>query len=165
MRKNHIFPCKYCDTLQGAPFDRDICPKCRRKPVKRSLGGELLAQLLAEFRHNGNHSAAEQLASAIQYGEFESRVQAEPITVGLLDQILDECCCWHNGCDGHRRLDGHICSRHIAMPEWYDGQPGCMTCQKELEVGSQVVQNAPSLLYFCSSDCATAHRIKEVTRA
>lgn len=155
MSKTYIAPCKYCDTRMGAPFDRDICPKCRQKPVKRGLSGELLAQLLSELRHNGYHGAAEKVAYALQYGELDSRVQGEPITVGLLDQVLDECCCWCSGCDQHAPcIDSHF--RSIAMPEWRDGQPGCMECHKELHVGSHVVQTA-SLLYFCSGDCVRAH--------
>lgn len=35
----------------------------------------------------------------------------------------------------------------MAMPEWKDGQPGCMRCLRELKVGSRVYQDKTFRIY------------------
>ena len=38
---------------------------------------------------------------------------------------------------------------HVRMGEWRDGQPGCMGCLKELEIGMMVCQDRKTLLIYC----------------
>jgi hypothetical protein len=37
----------------------------------------------------------------------------------------------------------------MKMPEWRDGQPGCMTCLREMEIGSRVFQDKKTNLIYC----------------
>lgn len=38
----------------------------------------------------------------------------------------------------------------MRMPEWKDGQPGCMTCLHELGTGSRVYQDQKTFVIYCA---------------
>jgi hypothetical protein len=40
--------------------------------------------------------------------------------------------------------------KRLAMLEWKDGQPGCMTCLRELKIGSPVYQDQKTFLIYCA---------------
>lgn len=39
----------------------------------------------------------------------------------------------------------------MTMPEWKDGQPGCMTCLCELKIRSMVYQDKKTFVIYCEA--------------